>query len=342
MRTFKLLLIAAFGSAMLAACGSPTNGLTGKEWQLTAITERVPAFQGVVPPEDQSKYTITFHQNDKFDATADCNRAAGTYKATDRGKLTIDLGASTMVVCPEASYSELYLHALGRSESYEVAGDILRITLGDGGILTFTRAGANPSESAATAAPTAAPTASPSPEPTAKPTPSPTAKPTAAPTSAPTSNPTTAPSAAPTTAPTAPPTTKPTAAPTAKPTAAPTPTPPPSSGLTGKTWTLTALTLTDPAFQGVIPTADQGKYTVTFATDGTFSAQADCNQVAGTYTTTSSGGLTVTPGPSTIVACADGSYGDLYILGLSNAASYVVAGSQLTITLQDGGTLTYQ
>jgi hypothetical protein len=42
------------------------------------------------------------------------------------------------------------------------------------------------------------------------------------------------------------------------------------------------------------------------------------------------------------VACGEGSYGDLYILGLTNAASYKIASSQLTITLTDGGTLTYQ
>lgn len=334
MRAFKLFLIATLGTLTLAACGSDA-GLTGKDWQLTAITERVPAYQGVIPQADQSKYTITFHEKDAFDATADCNRAAGTYKTTNRGGMTIELGPSTLVICPEGSYSELYLHALSQAESFEVSGDILRITLADGGILTFTRAGVLPSEGAATAAPTASPspkaTAKPTPSPSPKPTPSPTAKPTTAPTSGPTTKPTTAPSAAPTAAPTT--------APTAAPTAAPTP---PPSGLTGKTWKLTAVTLRDPAFQGPIPVADQGKYTVTFATDGTFSAQADCNQVTGTYTTTSSGDLTITPGPSTIVACGEESYGDLYILGLTNAASYTVASNQLTITLVDGGTLTYQ
>jgi hypothetical protein len=41
------------------------------------------------------------------------------------------------------------------------------------------------------------------------------------------------------------------------------------------------------------------------------------------------------------VACPDGSYSDLYILGLGNAKSYVVASGRLTITLDDGGTLAY-
>jgi heat shock protein HslJ len=76
-----------------------------------------------------------------------------------------------------------------------------------------------------------------------------------------------------------------------------------SSGLTGKTWQLTAITEQVPAFQGVVPTDQQANYTIEFATDDTFSAKADCNQVGGGYTTTSSNGLTITPGPMTLVAC---------------------------------------
>jgi heat shock protein HslJ len=334
MRAFSLVLVAALSTVLFAACSSPNAGLTGKEWQLTAITERVPAYQGVVPPAEQSKYTITFHENDRFDATADCNRAAGTYRTTNRGGMTIEVGPSTMVICPEGSYSELFLHALGKAESFEAGADVLRITLSDGGTLTFARAGALPSEATATA--TAAPTASPSPKPTAKPTAAPTATPTAAPTTKPTTAPTTAPTSKPTSAPTAAPTAKPTTAPTAAPTA------PPSSGLVGRAWQLTAFTLVDPAFQGNVPAADQAKYTINFASGGTFSAQADCNVVNGSYTTSSSGGLTITPGPSTVVACGEGSYGDLYILGLTNAASYAIANDQLTITLRDGGTLQYR
>ena len=45
---------------------------------------------------------------------------------------------------------------------------------------------------------------------------------------------------------------------------------------------------------------------------------------------------------STIVACGDGSHGDLYVLALSNSASYAIASNGLTITLKDGGTLVYE
>ncbi len=114
------------------------------------------------------------------------------------------------------------------------------------------------------------------------------------------------------------------------------------SSLTGKTWQLTAITEKVPAFQGVVPEAQQANYTIEFKTDGSFQAKADCNQVGGTYTTTSSGGLTITLGPSTLVACPEGSLADQYVQGLGNAASYAIANNQLTITLKDEGTLVYK
>jgi heat shock protein HslJ len=88
--------------------------------------------------------------------------------------------------------------------------------------------------------------------------------------------------------------------------------------------------------------AERSKYTVAFNAGGTFSATADCNTVNGAWTATASGGLTLTPGPSTIVACAEGSYGDLYVLALTNTASYAIANNGLTLTLADGGTLGFE
>jgi heat shock protein HslJ len=117
-------------------------------------------------------------------------------------------------------------------------------------------------------------------------------------------------------------------------------------GLTGKEWQLTAMTEKVPAFQGVVPDADQSRYTVTFADDKTFSAKADCNSVAGAYDTddpaASAGRLTITPGPTTLVACPEGSLGDLFVIGLSNAFSYSIEGDALTITTKDLGTLQFK
>jgi heat shock protein HslJ len=114
------------------------------------------------------------------------------------------------------------------------------------------------------------------------------------------------------------------------------------SGLTGKTWQLTAITEKVPAFQGVVPAADQANYTIEFKSDGTFDAKADCNQLSGTYTTSGSNGLTIVPGPMTLAACPPESLSSQYVEALGKAASYAVASGQLTITLTDEGTLVYK
>jgi heat shock protein HslJ len=113
-------------------------------------------------------------------------------------------------------------------------------------------------------------------------------------------------------------------------------------GLTGKTWQLTAITEKVPAFQGVVPAADQPNYTITFEPNGTFSAKADCNQLSGSYTTTGSNGLTIVPGPMTLAACPPESLSSQYVEALGKAATYEVASGQLTITLSDEGTLVYK
>ncbi len=304
MRRLTQIALAVGAIVLLAACSNSSGDLTGKAWQLTAITEKTPAYQGVVPAADQSKYTITFNTDGTFNAKADCNAVAGTYK-TSGSNLTITLGPSTLVACPDGSLGDLFAHALGEAASYAIANDQLTITLKDGGTLTFVVGVATPTGAAGSPAAASA-------------TPKPTATPTA----------------------------KPTASPTAKPTTAPTASPAPSTGtggtLTDRTWQLTAITEKVPAFQGVVPAAEQANYTIEFKTDGTFGAKADCNQVAGTYATTSAGGLTLTLGPSTLVACPEGSLSDLYVLGLGNAASYAIANNQLTITLADQGTLVYK
>jgi heat shock protein HslJ len=330
------LALMMLATGLLAACGSNASGLAANPWHLVAYTSELPVYAGVVPPDERERYTLTFATDGTLEGRADCNLFAGTYRATGASNLSITIGPSTLVACPDGSLGGIYVHALANAASWVITGGDLTITLDSGARLEFGVASgeaptAAPSEAATTA--TAKPTASPTPKPTASPTPKPT--------TAPTTQPTAAPTTAPTTQPTAAPTVKPTAAPTAKPTAAPTPTPVPEAGLTGTTWLLTAMTLADPPFQSAVPPADQSKYTVTFATDGTFSAQADCNRLTGSYTTGSGGSMTITPGPSTIVACADGSLGDLYVLGLTSTARYAIASGQLTLTMTDGGTLQY-
>jgi heat shock protein HslJ len=105
---------------------------------------------------------------------------------------------------------------------------------------------------------------------------------------------------------------------------------------------LTSLTIANPPFQGNVPAAEQPKFTMAFAADGSFSALADCNTLIGTWSAGSGGALTLQIGPSSLVACGDDSLSDLYIIGLNNVVSYAIASKQLTLTTDDGGTLVYK
>ena len=164
MRKLTLIALAVGLTAALAACGSDTeNQLVGRPWQLTAITEKVPAYQGVIAPEDQGKYVITFNADNTYNGTADCNKIAGTYKTSGRNGLTINPGISTLALCPEGSFGDLFVHGLTQAKTYEIANDTLTITLNDKGTMTFVVGLAAGSTPEATAEATTAPTATPSP-----------------------------------------------------------------------------------------------------------------------------------------------------------------------------------
>jgi heat shock protein HslJ len=132
-----LLLALAATTAACAAASGGTSGLTGKVWHLTAITEKVPAFQGVVPEADQANYTIEFKPAGTFQAKADCNQVSGPYTTTSSGGMTITLGPMTLAFCPEGSIGDQYAAALGRTDSYVVASDVLTLNQNDGGTLSF-------------------------------------------------------------------------------------------------------------------------------------------------------------------------------------------------------------
>ena len=95
-----------------------------------------------------------------------------------------------------------------------------------------------------------------------------------------------------------------------------------------------------------MPAEKQGRYTIRLEKDGSFTAQADCNTITGTYAPAdpsgSTGSLSLVPGPTSLKACDEGSYGDLYITGISNTASFAINDELLTLTLVDSGTLEYR
>jgi heat shock protein HslJ len=110
--------------------------------------------------------------------------------------------------------------------------------------------------------------------------------------------------------------------------------------LTGKTWTLSAVTPDVAGFQGTIP-ADPSKYTIEFRSDNTFSAKADCNTVQGAYYAGSGGSMTISPGPTTLVACPPGSLGDAYTRALATTRAYSISNGTLSLITDRGGKLSF-
>jgi len=112
------------------------------------------------------------------------------------------------------------------------------------------------------------------------------------------------------------------------------------SSLTGKTWQWISWTTVTPQSQSDVP--EPSAYTIEFLSDGTFQAKADCNAVAGTYTSTSSGGLKIYPGPSTLAACGADSMSEAFVEKIGLAISYTFFRSEMTINLQDLGTMQFE
>jgi heat shock protein HslJ len=339
-----MAMLLVLGGVLLTACGgTSTDKLTATTWYLVSGGEKNPSWQWTVPLEAQSRYTIRFEADGKFTSQADCNQLAGSWQARGSDRVTITPGPMTMAFCGEMSFDILYASTLRQVQGWTVASTGMSLNLADGGRLDYT----------SVAPPSPSPSAEPTVEPTvtSTPTPAPTATTTATVTAAPTATATVTvrptPSAS-TTRPTPPPTATPPPKPptTAPPKPTPTTTPTPGPGLTSRAWQLAAFTLKVPAFEGAVPQDQQARYTIQFRTDGTFTAQADCNTVNGTYSPAnpagSSGSLSLVPGPVTVVACEEGSYGDLYITGIANAASFAIEGENLTLTLVDSGRLEYR
>jgi heat shock protein HslJ len=112
--------------------------------------------------------------------------------------------------------------------------------------------------------------------------------------------------------------------------------------ITGTTWQLISLETQQPQLSAIVPGGPSDNYTITFNDDGTFNAQADCNQVGGKYTIQGEGVLTIELGPATLAECGEASLGDEYTQALSQAGSFTIAENQMNITLLDDGVLTYQ
>src|SRR5262245_60381384 len=121
-RRARALVACALAVSLLGACGGGTSGLVGPTWEWTRLTETAPLAHVDVP--DPARYTLTFADDGSFQAVADCNTVAGTYETDDDG-ITLTLGPSTLVACPDDSLGDRYVALLHTVTTFGVGGDEL-------------------------------------------------------------------------------------------------------------------------------------------------------------------------------------------------------------------------
>lgn len=116
------------GTMTFAPAKKAINALTGItwEWQVTG-DKRV---------NDPSRYTIMFNTHGTANIKNDCNNILADYKV-DGSNMTLELGPSTLVACPEDTLDSEFRAQLSAVTSFEIGNGIMLLTLGDGSLMTF-------------------------------------------------------------------------------------------------------------------------------------------------------------------------------------------------------------
>lgn len=108
------------------------------------------------------------------------------------------------------------------------------------------------------------------------------------------------------------------------------------SQIVGVLWQWTGGQAAHPPSLHAVP--DPASYLLRLAPDGSFEAQADCNQVHGTYVV-SGQELTLTPGATTMVACGPNSLDQTYVHQLGMVKSWSLTDQQLALSLSNGDSM---
>jgi heat shock protein HslJ len=87
--------------------------------------------------------------------------------------------------------------------------------------------------------------------------------------------------------------------------------------LVGPDWQLTTVFEADTDMQSSV---NPDRYVITFAENGDFSAQADCNRILGRWSLVGAD-LSMTPGPVTLAACPPDSRSDDFIAWLTQVSA---------------------
>lgn len=108
--------------------------MTGVFWQWVSSLENG-QFTVV---SDPSRYEVQFMVDGSVSIRADCNTVIGSYTISEGDQISIVLGASTLVACPEGSQSDQFLAQLASVAAFEFVDGNLSLRSSDGGmVMTF-------------------------------------------------------------------------------------------------------------------------------------------------------------------------------------------------------------
>jgi len=123
-------------SQVVGSTGAAGDGLTGVVWKWDQFLE---SNDNTIVVDDPDRYTLEFLADGMVAVQADCNQASGSY-AVEGSNLTIEIGPSTLALCPPDSLSDQYLKYLGEVVSFVLDGGKLALSVRyDSGIMTFVK-----------------------------------------------------------------------------------------------------------------------------------------------------------------------------------------------------------
>lgn len=73
-------------------------------------------------PKQAGKFSITFNEDNTYNATTDCNSMHGTYTISDGQAITLEPGAMTEMYC-EWSQEMIFIHMLSLIEGFDLNDD---------------------------------------------------------------------------------------------------------------------------------------------------------------------------------------------------------------------------
>ncbi|MCK6581363.1 MAG: serine hydrolase [Anaerolineae bacterium] len=117
-------------SNLPAVASQPTfEDVVGLTLELSGVV--VAGTQEQKAPAEGSTYSAIFNADGTMNIVADCNTVMASYTTGDASAITIELGASTRVACPEGSIADDFLNVLGEASGYSIfsIGDLLLVVI---------------------------------------------------------------------------------------------------------------------------------------------------------------------------------------------------------------------